>query len=87
MKVDLFNSIKQLGTRSKRLRTISISVFIVGMLLTVAAYIAEQTRWDDAQVFVTVAFIGYILIISSAAVLLVNLLHEWSRETAQEFEV
>lgn len=87
MKLDLFNSIKQLGTRSRWLRKISISAFIVGLFLTVTAYIAAHTRWDDGQVFVTIAFVGYILIISAAAVLLVNLLHEWSRETMQEFEV
>jgi phosphoglycerol transferase MdoB-like AlkP superfamily enzyme len=75
MKADLLNSIKQLGERSRRLRKISVIVFIVGLLLTATAYIAEWIRWNDAQALITLSFIGYLLIISSAAVLLVNLLH------------
>lgn len=83
MKADLLNSIKRSGVLSKRLGKISISVFIAGLLLTAAAYIARWASPIDAQVPVTLAFIGYILIISSAAVLLVNLL----RELSLRFEV
>lgn len=78
MKLDLFNSIKQLGAGTKRLRRISISIFIVGLLLTVTAYFGESRRGNDIQLFITLGFIGYILIISSAAILLVNLLNVWS---------
>lgn len=78
MKLDLFNSIKQLGAGTKWLRRISISVFIVGLLLTVTAYIGESRRQNDIQLFITLGFIGYILIISSAAILLLNLLNIWS---------
>ena len=83
MKADLLNSIKQLGARSKRLGKISISVFIIGLLLTATAYIAKWSGWNDAPIMITLAFIGYILIISAAAVLLVNLLRELSRETIE----
>lgn len=78
MKLDFINSIKQLGTRTKWLRRISISVFIVGLLLTVTAFIGESLRGNDVQFFITLGFIGYILIISSAAILLLNLLNVWS---------
>ena len=84
MKLDLFNSIKQLGTRTKWLRRISITVFIVGLLLTLTAWIGESRNGNDMQLFITIGFIGYILIISSVAVLLVHLLNVWS---AREFEV
>lgn len=78
MKVGLLHSIKQLSARSNWLRKIFIGIFIIGLLLTVIAYIAEVGQWGNVPAFVTLAFIGYILIISSAAVLLVNLLREWS---------
>jgi hypothetical protein len=84
MKQDLFNSIQQLGARTKWLRRISISAFIVGLLLTLTAYIGELRSVSDIPLFITLSFIGYILIISSTAVLLLNLLNVWSRKTASE---
>ena len=78
MKLNLFNSIKQLGAGTKWLRRISVSVLIVGLLLSVTASIGESRLENDAQLFITLGFIGYILIISSTAILLVHLLNVWS---------
>ena len=80
MKLALLHAIKQLSTRNKWLRKVSIGFFIIGMLLTAVAYIADVSEWGNVPAFITLAFIGYILIISSAAILLVNLLREWEHE-------
>ncbi len=81
MKADLLVPMKRSGARSKkRLRKIALATFFAGILLTLAAWIAEMGRQDDIQSLLTLAFVGYILMISSAAVLLLNLLNEWSRK-------
>ncbi|WP_298734920.1 hypothetical protein [uncultured Chitinophaga sp.] len=78
MKQDLFTSIKRLGARTKWLRRISISVFLVGLLLSLTARIGVARGGNNVPLFVTLGFIGYILIISSAAILLLHLLKVWS---------
>ena len=64
-----------------RNRKIAVVVFIAGMLLAGADYLAKVQGWSDLPEMMTLGFAGYILMISAAASLLVNIMRVWSAES------
>ncbi|MVT08137.1 hypothetical protein [Chitinophaga tropicalis] len=63
------------------MKKISLIAFITGMLMATLAYVADVREWQYLQEFMTIGFVGYVLIISAAAYYLTTLLYEWSKET------
>lgn len=63
------------------MKKIALIAFILGLLMATLAYVAESNGWNGLQEFMTIGFVGYILLISAAAYYLSHLLHEWSRES------
>ena len=63
------------------MKKISVIAFIAGILMATLAYLAGVMEWQYLQEFMTIGFVGYVLIISAAAYYLTSLLYEWSKET------
>ncbi len=63
-----------------RNRKIALAIFAAGMVLASADYLVKMQDWSYTQEIMTLGFAGYILMISAAASLLVNILRVWSAE-------
>ncbi|PUZ20286.1 hypothetical protein GA0116948_11470 [Chitinophaga costaii] len=58
--------------------------FVVGIALAVIAVAASFLRLPGFQFFMITRFVGYLLIMSAAAVYLITLLRDWSREVERQ---
>jgi hypothetical protein len=63
------------------MKKVALIAFISGILMATLAYVAELNDWEGLPEFMTIGFVGYVLIISAAAYYLSTILYEWSRET------
>ncbi|SFE93589.1 hypothetical protein SAMN05518672_112124 [Chitinophaga sp. CF118] len=63
------------------MKKIALIAFILGVLMATLAYVAQLSDWSELAEYMTLGFVGYILIISSTAYYLTSVLYEWSRET------
>ncbi|MGN7824433.1 hypothetical protein ACTJJB_30190 [Chitinophaga sp. 22536] len=67
------------------MKKLAWTALMTGILLAIAAYVTEINELPGAVEWRTCGFIGYILIISAIAWLLLRRLYEWGRkaETSQ----
>jgi hypothetical protein len=62
------------------MKKIALISFILGVVMASLAYVAQLNDWIGLQEFLTVGFVGYVLIISATAYYLTAILYEWSKE-------
>jgi hypothetical protein len=63
------------------MKKIALIAFILGVFMASLAYIADMNSWDNLTAFMTLGFVGYVLVISAAAYYLTSVLYDWSKET------
>lgn len=63
------------------MKRIVLIAFILGVCMASLACIAQMNKWSGLTEYMTFGFVGYVLVISSAAYYLTTVLYEWSKET------
>lgn len=62
------------------MKKIALIAFILGVCIASLAYIAQVNDWNGLAESMTFGFVGYVLVISSAAYYLTSVLYEWCKE-------
>ena len=62
------------------MKRIALIAFITGVFMALLAYIAQMNDWISLPAYMTLGFVGYVLIISAVAYYLTAVLYEWCKE-------
>jgi hypothetical protein len=62
------------------MKKITLTAFVLGVFMASLAYIAQMNGWDYLTEFMTLGFVGYVLIISATAYYLSAVLYDWCKE-------